>query len=171
MTEDLGKDQLRILLCVGMFILLVGMLLSQLWIMMAKGSKAWYEVYEHAIYEIEHNPNYANEVVISKMPEDGVIHGEVMGNEKPNDSLLSTKAGAYSPSKINIVIGQLSFMIFLIAYLAQSITMACIDAYMIKDGITTISLLLIPLLLILCFSCHWLKDSVRSSYLGKGYDK
>ena len=171
MTAELGMLQLRVLLCVGLFILLVGMLLSLLWIMMAKGSKAWYEVYEHAIYEIEHNPDYASEIVVDKMPEDGVIHGEVIGDGKPNDSLWSVNAGAYSPSKINIVIGQLSYAIFLSVYVAQTILMACVDTYMIKDSVTTIMLLLIPLLLIHCFVCHELKQRVHSTYLSKGYDK
>lgn len=171
MTAELGMMQMRVLLCVGLFILLVGMLLSQLWIMMAKGSKAWYEVYEHAIYEIEHNPDYASEIVVDKMPEDGVIHGEVISNEKPNDSLWSVDAGAYSPSKINIVIGQLSYVIFLSIYIAQIILMACVDAYMIRDSITTIMSLLIPLILFHCFVCHELKQRVHSTYLSKGYDK
>lgn len=171
MTAELGLMQIKSLLCVGLFILLVGMLLSQLWIMMAKGSKAWYEVYEHAIYEIEHNPDYASEIVVAKMPEDGVVHGEVISDEKPNDSLWSVNAGAFSPSKINIVIGQLSYAIFLSVYVAQTILMACVDTYMIKDSVTTIMLLLIPLLLIHCFVCHELKQRVHSSYLDNGYDK
>lgn len=170
MTVELSVLQMRVLLCVGLVILLVGMLLSQLWIMMAKGSKAWYEVYEHAIYEIEHNPDYASEIVVDKMPEDGVIHGEVISDEKPNDSLWSVNAGAYSPSKINIVIGQLSYAIFLSVYVAQTILMACVDTYMIKDSVTTIMLLLIPLLLIHCFVCHELKQRVHSTYLSKCYD-
>lgn len=171
MTADWGMLQMRVLLCVGLVILLVGMLLSQLWIMMAKGSKAWYEVYEHAIYEIEHNPVYASEIVVDKMPKDGVIHGEVIGDEKPNESLWSVHAGAYSPSKINIVIGQLSYVIFLSVYLAQTILMACVDTYMIRDSVTTIISLLIPLILIHCFVCHELKQRVHSTYLSKGYDK
>ena len=169
MTATLGMMQIRVLLCFGLFILLVGMLLSQLWIMMAKGSKAWYEVYEHAIYEIEHSSDYASEVVVNNMPKDGVIHGDVIGKDKPNDSLWSLKAGEYSPSKINIVIGQFSFAIFLIIYVFQVVMMASIDAYLIKDEITTIMALLIPLLMTLCFSCHCMKDLVRSSYLAKGY--
>ncbi len=171
MTVELGILQMRVLLCFGLVILLVGMLLSQLWIMMAKGSKAWYEVYEHAIYEIEHNPDYAIEIVVDKMPEDGVIHGEVLGDEKPNDSLWSVNAGAYSPSKINIVIGQLSYAIFLSVYIAQTILMACVDVYMIRDSITTIISLLIPLILIHCCVCHELKQKVHSTYLDNGYDK
>lgn len=170
MTVELGVLQMRVLLCVGLVILLVGMLLSQLWIMMAKGSKAWYEVYENAIYKIEHNPDYASEIVVDKMPEDGVIHGEVIGNEKPNDSLWSVNAGAYSPSKINIVIGQLSYIIFLLVYVAQTIFMACVDTYIIRDGITTIMSLMIPLILFHCFACHGLKQRVHSTYLSKGYD-
>ncbi len=60
--------------------------------------------------------------------------------------------------------------IFLLAYVAQTIIMACVDAYMIKDGITTIISLLIPLILVHCFVCHELKQKVHSTYLSKGYD-
>jgi len=169
MTVELGMLQLRVLLCVGLFILLVGMLLSLLWIMMAKGSKAWYEVYEHAIYEIEHNPDYASEIVVDKMSEDGRMPMSVTLPVNPPISTMSPTLN--SPSKINIVIGQLSYAIFLSVYLAQTILMACVDAYMIRDSITTIISLLIPLILIHCYVCHELKYRVHSSYLDKGYDK
>lgn len=47
-----------IIVVVGLFILFVGMLLSQLWIMMGKASKAWYERYGQAIYELEHDNQF-----------------------------------------------------------------------------------------------------------------
>jgi bacitracin transport system permease protein len=97
-------------------IAMMGIVFSILWIAMAKSSKAWYEVYENAISDFEYE-NY------SKL---GIPYPYVMGNmglyknQKDNQKdncILSTKAGAYSPSKINIVIGQVSFFIWIIVVL------------------------------------------------------
>lgn len=169
-NSNMNGGNVRILLSVGLAILLIGMLFSQLWIMMAKGSKAWYEVYEHAIFEIEHNSTYASEIVTSKMQEDRVIHGEVISFEKPDNSLFTMKAGAFSPSKINIMIGQISFCVLLLAYISQTALMSLSHSFiLLKDGLTTFLLLIIPLLIVLCLSCHLIKPSVHSSYLDKGY--
>lgn len=169
-TSNINSLNSKILLFVGLAILLLGMLLSQLWIMMAKGSKAWYEVYEHAIYEIEHSSDYSSTIVTNKMTGDGVIHGEVKCDEKPDTSLLSLKAGAFSPSKINIMIGQISFVALFLAYIGQSVLMSCVAEYVIKDGTTTFLVAMIPLFLVLCFSCHEIKHRLYSTYLTKGYD-
>lgn len=169
-NSNLNGGNVKILLLVGLAILLIGMLFSQLWIMMAKGSKAWYEVYEHAIFEIEHNSTYASEIVTSKMQEDRVIHGEVISFEKPDNSLFTMKAGAFSPSKIDIMIGQISFFVLLLAYISQTALMSLSHSFiLLKDGLTTFLLLIIPLLIVLCLSCHLIKPSVHSSYLDKGY--
>lgn len=84
----------------------VSIIFSILWIGMAKGSKAWYEVYESAIVKFENNYS-----------ELGIEDDYKMGNmklEDKDDSLFSTKAGGYSPSKINIAIGQVSLIIWII---------------------------------------------------------
>lgn len=77
---------------------LFAIIFSIIWIMMAKGSKAWFEVYERRILEIE------------KEEELGIPKDYRMGLDcSPWDldsNLLSNKAGAYSVSKINIVIGK-----------------------------------------------------------------
>lgn len=82
-------------ICCG--IALCGFAFSIIWIMMAKGSKAWYEVYERRIGDIESE----NELMIDKdyrMGADCTPWGL--------DSNLFTKtAGAYSVSKLNIMIG------------------------------------------------------------------
>ena len=71
---------------------------------MAKGSKAWFEVYERKICEIEDE-------------EDLGIEGKYsMRNMRKvpwslDSNLLTGKAGRYSVSKLNILIGQ--FLLFL----------------------------------------------------------
>lgn len=78
-------------------IALLAIVFSIIWIMMAKGSKAWYEVYEKKICEIERY----DELKISK------IHR--MGLQcDPGDldqCLFSNHGGRYSVSKLNILIG------------------------------------------------------------------
>lgn len=88
----------------------VSIIFSILWIGIAKGSKAWYEVYEDAICRFE--DKYFKEL--------GIIN-EGKGNDfrmgkmsfppsQKNDSFFATKAGGYSPSRINIAIGQISLI-------------------------------------------------------------
>lgn len=80
----------------------INFVFSLLWIMMAKGSKAWYEVYEVAI----------SAFCYKHYKEIGLPNNNIMGEmgipfSKLDNHILSCKAGAYSVSKINIVIGQL----------------------------------------------------------------
>lgn len=83
-----------------------GIIISVLWICMAKGSKAWQEVYEEAIktYESEYFINIPDK-----------YHSDNLKGDpgKRDRCLLSAKGGPFSPSKINIVIGQISFLIWI----------------------------------------------------------
>ena len=78
---------------------------SIIWIMMAKGSKVWYEVYERKICKIEQE----SDLQIAKEYQMGV-------DIKPWDldaSIWINKAGSYSVSKLNIVIGRFLLYIWL----------------------------------------------------------
>lgn len=98
------------------FISLVGVLMSILWICMAKGSKAWQEVYEDAIGK------YEEEYLSEDIPEN-YRSNKLKGDPSKRDRcLLSVNGGPYSPSKINIVIGQLSFTIWILIYLVHVIS-------------------------------------------------
>ena len=84
---------------------LTGIIISILWIMMGKSSKAWYEVYESRICDIEARKEMGIE--------ENYRMGEYGSEAKTiNNSLLSTKGGKYSPSKINIAIGQFSLVLW-----------------------------------------------------------
>lgn len=63
--------------------------------MMAKGSKAWYEVYERYIFEIEQE-----EAEGLKIPERYRL-GALCRPWEMNGNLFSKKAGRYSPSRLN----------------------------------------------------------------------
>lgn len=94
---------------------MLSIIFSVLWIQMAKASKAWYEVYEKYIC-------YFQDVLIDGVASIEGKYGngkyQIDGFGNPNykleidDSLLSSKGGGYSPSKINIVIGQVSVLIW-----------------------------------------------------------
>ena len=72
---------------------------------MAKGSKAWFEVYERKICEIE------DEEDLGIMGEYSMLNmGKVPWSL--DSRLLSSKAGCYSVSKLNILIGQFLFILW-----------------------------------------------------------
>lgn len=88
----------------------LGFTLSVIWILMAKGSKAWYEVYAMAISEFE--DEFGTELGIPQIYRMGQIcflDGEMEAKDR-NDRIENIKltcigAGAYSVSKLNILIG------------------------------------------------------------------
>ena len=86
-----------------------------IWIMMAKGSKAWYEVYERYIFEIERE-----EAEGLKIPERYRL-GALCRPWEMNGNLLSKKAGRYSPSRLNITIGSVMLTAWLAAGLVHYI--------------------------------------------------
>ena len=93
LLESTGKHIIYHEICCALA--LCAIIFSIIWIMMAKGSKAWFEVYEQKICKIEDE-------------EDLGIKGEYsmlnMGKVpwSLDSRLLSGKAGCYSVSKLNI---------------------------------------------------------------------
>lgn len=82
----------------------LGVIFSMIWTMMAKGSKAWYEIYERRICKID------AELCIQE-----VYRMNPGMPWKVNNSLWSREPGAYSVSKINILLGQILRAIWQIA--------------------------------------------------------
>lgn len=88
----------------------IGIVVSSLWIMMSKGSKAWYEQYEKVIevfleYEKENINKYFLSGQYNKIFKCGI---------ETNDALWNTKAGSYSVSRVGIFIGQFSLFIWMV---------------------------------------------------------
>ena len=108
---------------IALVLCLVNIIFSSLWIMMAKGSKAWYERYEHAIDAFECDESLVNGEVlnsgINKLPIGGFQYQLLKGYNATdiNDCIFKCQGGAYSPSKINIAIGQISFVIWCVAFI------------------------------------------------------
>ena len=82
----------------------IGSIFAMIWIMMAKGSKAWFEIYEQRIKEIEKEDSL------------GIPTKYLMREGAPfsiRNSLWRPNPGAYSVSKINIILGQVLLFIWL----------------------------------------------------------
>lgn len=107
-----GAGNFSSLVINGIFITLtfVGVVLSLLWILMAKGSKAWYEHYEQAIAA------FAKTKATTEVPEYMLAHRwyDMKGilRNPMSSNVFSLKGGAYSVSKIVIAIGICSLMIW-----------------------------------------------------------
>lgn len=87
------------------FLSLLGATFSVIWVMMAKGSKAWYEIHERKIHEIEKELNVTEKYRMKPgAPWD------------LDNSLYSNKAGCYSVSRINILLGQVLLIVWQLAF-------------------------------------------------------
>lgn len=95
----------------GIFLGCVISILGVLWIALAKGSKYWFEIYEKKIAIFEHNylcnhQQYA--YVEEKAMKDEKLKYDIFNKDNVlvNDSsFFSFSASAYSPSRINILLG------------------------------------------------------------------
>jgi len=113
---------------IGFFVLsLMGSSFSILWIFMAKGSKYWYERYETSISAIEEDKGLFSDEINHEWEREKSdarqqnreeqhipIHG-YLRKGKTNSFLLSPKGGAYSVSKVNILIGVVFLFFWLLA--------------------------------------------------------
>ena len=100
------------LLAVGMGCF--GMLFSSLWVLMAKGSKAWFEQYEAVLkyFQKENKELFetsaGGDLILSYLDFKNL---KIQAEREPIDSSLFTqRAGGFSVSKIPIVMGQVSLI-------------------------------------------------------------
>lgn len=86
----------------------LGIVFSILWIMMAKGSKYWFEKYEKGICQYEENPDFVKNLQGYPLH----VNLPPLSPNKFNDNIFSTKAGKYSVSKVNASIGIIALVVF-----------------------------------------------------------
>ena len=115
-TEDKKELSPLIFHGISLALCLLGIVFSQLWIMMAKGSKRWYECYEASISKFYNNIHYK---LFTKKTIDLIKQKKIpfFGNLEErdiNDSLLNVKGGYFSVSKVNIFIGQITGFVWII---------------------------------------------------------
>jgi len=108
---------------VALSICLVGSILARFWIMMAKASKSWYEIYENAITAYEEVMKdekligRGNVLFKSFNPQD---MGEKYTYPEVNNKLSSSMGGAFSPSRINWAIGHVMLYVWYILILSHA---------------------------------------------------
>ena len=101
----------------------VSAMFSLLWIYMFKGSKVHYEIYERAIRDLEESMLEEKEKnVFGKEGTSQKSKSFVMGKLDKSkisidESFLSTNGGGFSPSRINIAIGQLCLALSLMGFI------------------------------------------------------
>ena len=131
-TTQHSHTSLFVLSVASLALSLLGIVFAVFWIMMSKGSKAWYEIYEKAICEIEGATNknrtrdgndakrYTNEKV-NQLRKENLLHGLLLERAECNDNIFSTDAGSYSVSRVNIAIGQVSLVFWAILYFVHTV--------------------------------------------------
>lgn len=114
---------------VAIVIALMGAVFSMLWIYMMKGSKAWYEVYERAITAMDTQKDWllptefldcCGGFKFQRLP--GYL--DIANTKKDSafdDKLFSMNGGVFSPSKINIAIGQVSLAFWFVIIVLHSV--------------------------------------------------
>lgn len=110
---EIVREGAKVLLIseISCVISIIGFGFSIIWIMMAKGSKAWYEVYERKINLIE------KELDIDKKY---LMKTAECKSGSLDSNLRSKLAGTYSVSKLNILIGQILAKIWFLAIVIHS---------------------------------------------------
>lgn len=136
--------------CAAVALASISCIFSYLWICMAKASKAWYEVYEKSVTEFE--KEYYVEL--------GIPYKYTMGKMSPfkvDKNILSTNGGAFSPSRINIIIG----IVCLIIWSAIAIVHSILLFFRPQCVMQVIVLSIIIMIIIIIRQC----DKINSSYL------
>lgn len=161
---------------VPILITAIGIIFSELWIMMAKGSKAWFEVYEESISKVNDCNGFWDDKSIREVygAEIGeLIFGELKNNKKPDKCLFSTSAGAFSVSRINVMIGIIFLIVFGLLFFIHIIFTVCLLKSLFSKlkifdcsflYMIIFSFLLMPVLFLVCY---FIKNDVLSSHLDK----
>jgi len=155
-------------------ITIIGIIFSKLWIMMAKGSKAWYEMYAYSISRISKIDDFWDDESIKRIYRskiDELIFGQFESETKPDKYTLSTEGGAFSVSKINIMIGIVFLFIFAGLFLGHTIW----TLYLLKDMFIKLRIpmypcfcivffILIIAILLVFLICYLIERKVSSFY-------
>jgi hypothetical protein len=156
--ENNAIEYLFLINTIALCLASIGAIFSIIWILMGKGSKGWYEVYETAISNFERE--YQKKL---KLPEKYIMGEMLLPKDKKNKNIFSPKAGPFSPSKINILIGQMSLYIWILLIVIHSLysfSSLCYHSCVICKLFIT----LIPVLLSFIIP-FYIKKHVKSSFL------
>lgn len=148
---------------------ILGLTFSILWIKMAKGSKAWYEVYESAIGALETNKKYATKKA-SKFGGFSYANLPNYGGVSIDNRITSRNAGEYSVSKINIAIGQIFMLLWIVINVIHIISMGVIlhDKYLSKYVIifvTASGLIFLVVVFLILSSSQFLRSGALGNFI------
>ena len=142
------------LLCFA--ICFVSVIFSILWIYMFKGSKIHYEIYERAITDFEKNQLQLEEkYVMGKLSKDNI---------QIDKNPLTMVGGGFSPSKINIAIGQLCLFLWIIIIISQLVYI--VNYIFCVNSIFLSILVIILLIFVVVFLIH-LYRGIQSTSIEK----
>jgi len=174
-NENVNPDQqLLFLNFCAVLLSLVGILLSALWILMGKSSKAWYERYQNALKTLEKiDGNNYNTIRLNNGKKVGTFNSHELPGyiSSPIDyKILTAKGGAYSTSRINIAIGQIALFMWLFVFTAHILWLSSLLCNIDNNsnihitklyGILMLSLPVVTVLLffIIARITNWLKSS------------
>ncbi len=145
------------------FTAFAGIVLSLIYICMAKGSKAWYEVYEHSITHIESKYiNMPKKFIMGNLYTD-IAKPYANGNFKIDNNIFSTSAGGYSVSKLNIMLGQVSLLIWILIFLFHVVSIFLPDFSQIIIANHPLFFILVVATMAIAFTANIVKNNAKSS--------
>lgn len=163
-TKDNNNGLLIMVNCISIFLAILGYTLSLLYIMMGKGYKYWYECYKKLIEYIEYREEYKNE------EGENLLYAMCKVNDfKPEDkdkSLLSRNAGKFSVSKINILLGQVSAVVWIIIFIIHIVFLIYLKLFnlILSNNFKNIFIAIVvtfAIVITICITCC-LKHKVKS---------
>ena len=145
---------------------MLGSFISLLWICMTKGSKAWVEFFEGHIDCIKYEKNremFFSDDLVKRLKNGEYIpyNGKVPEkfSRDWNNSILKPSGGAFSPSRINVVIGIVSFLLFSIV---EYLMLVFVLSNFYRPFIPIIA---VGIFLVYAFGSYYVVKSVRSGFL------
>lgn len=137
------------------FLIMLGLFASSVWIVLAKASKTWQEWYEDRISSFEQDRE------IFQFPREYAMGGSTNRLANVDKSLLSLKAGLFSSGKMNIFIAQFVWLIWCILFILVQI----FHPYCISNASTTATIT-VCVVIYVAFVCI-MKNRVANKYIRK----
>lgn len=120
-TENSNKILIKYIIPIGLSTL--GIIFSILWVFMSKASKALQEQIEYALMQMREYQNLWKEgIEVFGRAYENFIFGDpgLDPSNSPNNSLFSLSSGSFSVSKINTLIGLITFIVFFLCCTAHT---------------------------------------------------
>lgn len=159
---------------IALVIAFIGAILSVLWVCMAKASKAWVEVYEAAISAIDTRESFfpigcdfVGGFHMERLANYGKQEYERTKSSSFSNCIFSVKGGCFSPSKINVCLGQISLIIWLFIMFAHIVVLAKIESCMV---FLMLSFFIVMIIVVRCIKSDNLrKKDPAKTYFNKIY--